>query len=1604
MRNTTIKFLLVLIVAVMLITAFAGCQKKNDISIDFISNDKVISNAVSVEEAKEILESQPSMDGYVFKGWFLDQGVWQQQVKAEDVEQYIQNGKLNVYAYWVEIVDGITITFFDYTGAYLIERQFNRDDVDFSFLKASQKPDDDKYTYTFAGWDCDMSDLTKSHYNAYPVYDKELRTFNVEYVVDNKVVYTQKVVYGNDADTAIIAEPKKESTPEYDYIFEKWEGNYQNITSDCQLIAKFTQVKRQYTVTFHYGNNEVMTQKVEYGQTAHAPSGDMLNKNSDQMYDYTFIGWDNNGFECVSENLDIHALYNPTLRCFTVDFYMDDMLLKSQSVVYGQSAEAPEKVIKPDDKVNSYEFAGWDKTFDNIRSDLVVNAVFREIPIIYTVTFLNWNDEILDAVEVGYGQSAVFDGTPERDDTDMYEYEFIGWSQSINNVTENITVVAQYSQKIKEFSVVFNYGDNNSETQTVQYGQSAIAPENTQKSPTESTSFEFIGWDNSFEYVTGNIVVNAVYREDIRQFEVKFMVDDECVKSQVVLYGQSATAPETVVKVTDDGYTYQFIGWDKSFDNITENTIVWALFDKISHKYVVQYVNWDGELLFVDEVETDQTSVYEGQAPQREANDRYTYEFVDWTDSESLLHVKKDMTVYAQYEAIERTFSVVFNYGHDQSVTIENVPYGTDLTDRSNEFGAQVPENTEKTSTAQYDYTFIDWNKYFGYISYDMVIDAIYKETIRKYIVSFVNDGNIIKTQEVEYGSYPTAPEIAAFKNDTAQYDYTYLGWSISESDIVENTQDFVEIDVNNTKVVGEVTYTAVYLREIQHYSVIFYNDKTGNDYSVVAEIIVPYGTNLLDSNNEFYNQVPVVTKDSTVKYDYTFAGWNKDISFIQSDMEVYSTYSSTIRKYSVKFMNDNELWAEYSVEYGSESPIPEDPTKQSTAEFDFVFIGWIGNTKFIEGDTTIEANYRNDLRYYQISFYNLSTNQFIETVEMGYGSSITKTIEREGYTFDSWYKDPDCNNLFSGTVEGPMTLFGNLVMDGFTFSGNMITGYNGTNRNIVVPKAANGVKITKIKGNDDWSTNGGAFQDNTLFDTIFIPSTIEEIGGYAFLGVENIKIFVQSENKWTGAPDGWNRYWAASYVGDMTAHNKEIVYNIIDFYQVGDYEYIMSRDEFAIINSFVNNNTARAYIEQTVNFDLITFVENVYVDEKTQISYSLYEANKTNVDYAVTQISYRAFKNAENVRSIFIPDTISDVEDYAFTGVSANIYIQREKPLLGEVPSGWGLNWNSNEGSDEGTREIYWGVIGMEQVGDFTYIFMNDQTAVAAEYNGSTLATSVEVPAKVTYLDTEYTVTELGAELLANMNLLNTVKLNEGLKKIGEKAFYMDILLSSINLPSTLEEIGGYAFVATNALKEIYIPASVDTIGLLCFAGSSATIYCGVEKAPIYLPGISGYATYWNVKLGFEDISKITSIEGIWDLVTNAQELPTYYNVKYIYTVKAEEIGRSTTFKYILYNDNNARLIGFDGGLNLNVESYNIPSTIEYNGETFNVVSIGANALNGAKLKNLYIPASVTYIEANGFAGCAGMTITTDHTAKPDEWVDGFNPDNCTINYKVSA
>lgn len=69
----------------------------------------------------------------------------------------------------------------------------------------------------------------------------------------------------------------------------------------------------------------------------------------------------------------------------------------------------------------------------------------------YTVTFLNYNDVLLQEVSVKEGEDAHYSGqTPTREEDDEFTYEFEGWDKDLGNITSNLTTKATYKYVSKE--------------------------------------------------------------------------------------------------------------------------------------------------------------------------------------------------------------------------------------------------------------------------------------------------------------------------------------------------------------------------------------------------------------------------------------------------------------------------------------------------------------------------------------------------------------------------------------------------------------------------------------------------------------------------------------------------------------------------------------------------------------------------------------------------------------------------------------------------------------------------------------------------------------------------------------------------------------------------------------------------------------------------------------------------------------------------------------------------------------------------------------------------------------------------------------------------
>ncbi len=203
----------------------------------------------------------------------------------------------------------------------------------------------------------------------------------------------------------------------------------------------------------------------------------------------------------------------------------------------------------------------------------------------YTVTFMDGEKVLETFTNVTHGSAVTAPEVPKKDGK-----TFKGWDKDFSKVTSDLTINAVYD--VNTFTVTFKDGEKVLETQTVEYEAAATAPDTARLSPPEG--MHFAKWDKDFSKVTEDIEVSAVY--ELNVYTVTFKKGETILTTRRVEHGSAATPPNVY-----DTATEKFVGWDKSFDNVTSDLIVNAKLEK--QKYTLTFINFDGTTVHTAEVE-----------------------------------------------------------------------------------------------------------------------------------------------------------------------------------------------------------------------------------------------------------------------------------------------------------------------------------------------------------------------------------------------------------------------------------------------------------------------------------------------------------------------------------------------------------------------------------------------------------------------------------------------------------------------------------------------------------------------------------------------------------------------------------------------------------------------------------------------------------------------------------------------------------------------------------------------------------------------------------------------------------------------------------------
>jgi hypothetical protein len=227
--------------------------------------------------------------------------------------------------------------------------------------------------------------------------------------------------------------PTKDTTPEWTYIFAGWEPTLELVTRDTAYYARFDSVPTYYQITFLNWNDTILQQ--DSFTYASIPVCDVIPyKEPDAKYTYTFAGWEP-AIVPVDQDTVYKALFDSIINEYFITFVCDGDTLQADSLAYGTMPEYVGETPTRDSTAQySFTFVGWTPQVDTVRMDRMYEATFDSILNQYQITFVNWNDTILQQSMWNYGDMPFYNGVPVKDTTAHFNYQFAGWEPFIEPV------------------------------------------------------------------------------------------------------------------------------------------------------------------------------------------------------------------------------------------------------------------------------------------------------------------------------------------------------------------------------------------------------------------------------------------------------------------------------------------------------------------------------------------------------------------------------------------------------------------------------------------------------------------------------------------------------------------------------------------------------------------------------------------------------------------------------------------------------------------------------------------------------------------------------------------------------------------------------------------------------------------------------------------------------------------------------------------------------------------------------------------------------------------------------------------------------------------
>ena len=548
--------------------------------------------------------------------------------------------------------------------------------------KTPAKDDDEKYSYTFTGWNPELKPVSS----------------DTEYVA----------VFEKTEKPALIS-PVYTPIPDDSTILESTENKAVDDTA-----AEVPTPVPSYTITWVYNKGQTIdTTTVEYGKK---PTHDDVSKESDEQYDYTFAGWSPKIKEATEDRI-YTATFNGKIRSYSIT-WLDDKgeTIDTTSVTYGRKPIHAD-AAKDSDEQYSYTFEGWQPEISAATEDTTYKASFAPVIRSYTITWKDDTGDTFDTTTVQYGEKPTPQKTPAKKADEQYIYTFSGWEPEIKTVTGDATYKASFTKTLKSYTITWQDDTGKTiDTTAVEYGEKPTHSDAAKESD-EQYDYSFAGWAPEIETVTGDATYKASFTKTLKSYTITWQDDTgKTIDTTAVEYGEKPTHAD-VTKESDEQNDYTFSGWVPVIKTVTGDATYKASFTKIAKakKYTITWQDDERNTLGTTTVNAGEKPTREN--PTKESNAKYSYEFVGWLPS--IKEATEDKTYKASFKKVIRSYTITWQDDTGKTIDTTTVEYGV------------MPSHAYpiKEADQQYTYTFAGWSPAVRTVTGDATYVAIYNKT-----------------------------------------------------------------------------------------------------------------------------------------------------------------------------------------------------------------------------------------------------------------------------------------------------------------------------------------------------------------------------------------------------------------------------------------------------------------------------------------------------------------------------------------------------------------------------------------------------------------------------------------------------------------------------------------------------------------------------------------------------------------------------------------------------------------------------------------------------------------------------------------------------------